>query len=207
MLGLVEPSFQDSSAYELTVDGISISSVRREALRERLVTIPQEPVFLPSGGTVAQNLDPAEKATEQDLDDLQQTLSGLRNIIDGMGGLRAEFCESNLSHGQRQLFSLARAVLKRRLQHGTVLLLDEFASSVDDETERAMMEVIETEFSNCTIIMVAHRLKVVQEFCTRVLAMNKGKIVEDGNPRALAAMNESWFGTLLMAIDSPAEAS
>ncbi|KAF1733907.1 ATP-dependent bile acid permease [Beauveria bassiana] len=79
------------------------------------------------------------------------------------------FTPSTLSQGQRQLFSLARAELERRIGGTSVLLLDEITSSIDAATESKMMETMMGEFHNATVIMVSHRLGIVVDMFERML--------------------------------------
>ncbi|KAI1029090.1 hypothetical protein LB504_012951 [Fusarium proliferatum] len=198
LLALLEPVQKDNSEYMLSIDGVPLSSINPQILRERIITVPQDPVFLPIGSTVMENLDPLGVATpEQCREVLQATC--LWDMVESQGGLCSILSESSLSQGQRQVFNIARAVLKRKTSGSSVLLLDEFTSSVDADTERDMLAMIEREFAGCTIVMVAHRLHIVSEFCDRVLVLDRGRIVEDGNPRTLARVDESWFASLLAA--------
>ena len=184
--------------YGLSIDGVPLSSMNRQTVRERLITVPQDPVFLPAGSTVRENLDPLGLATAEQCREVLQAMD-LWSMVDAQGGLGSVLSESSLSHGQRQIFSLARAVLKRKTTGSAVLLLDEFTSSVDADTERDMLAIMDREFAGCTIIMVAHRLHIVSEFCDRVLVLDRGRIVEAGNPRRLAEVDETWFANLLAA--------
>jgi len=79
-----------------------------------------------------------------------------------------------------------------------ILLLDEVSSSVDHETERAMQEIIRTEFKNYTVVAVSHRLDMIMDFDT-VVVMDSGEIVEAGVPEKLAAEPGSRFGDLVRA--------
>jgi ABC-type multidrug transport system fused ATPase/permease subunit len=81
---------------------------------------------------------------------------------------------------------------------GGILLLDEVSSSVDHETERAMQEILRTEFSNYTVIAVSHRLGMIMDY-DRVVVMDSGIIVELGIPRELAQSPGSKFGDLVRA--------
>jgi ABC-type transport system involved in cytochrome bd biosynthesis, ATPase and permease components len=119
------------------------------------------------------------------------------------GGLDAGMSAGTLSAGQRQLMSLGRALLRRfiRARNGSdcgILLLDEVSSSVDHETERVMQEIIRVEFKEYTIIAVSHRLDMIMDF-DRVVVMDKGEIVEVGNPVVLAGQAETRFGDLVLA--------
>ncbi|KAF5598631.1 multidrug resistance [Fusarium pseudocircinatum] len=198
LLTLLEPVQKDNFGYMLSIDSVPLSSISPQTLRERIITVPQDPVFLPIGSTVMENLDPLGAATTEQCREVLQAMD-LWDMVESQGGLESVLSESSLSQGQKQVFNIARAVLKRKTSASSLLLLDEFTSSVDADTERQMLAIIEREFAGCTIFMVAHRLHIVSEFCDRVLVLDRGRIVEDGDPRTLARVDESWFASLLAA--------
>ena len=193
-----------------------VKDIDRSTLRARLIALPQDAVFLPDGTPFRQNLDPLQVCT---LEECRSALKavGLLDFIERRGGLEAGMTPDTLSHGQKQLFSLARAVLRRRVRfredhkgegfnissaqysEGGILLLDEFSSSVDHDTDRAMQDIIMREFKNYTVIMVSHRLEMVLNFFDRVIVMDHGCIVENGNPRSLQQIAGSRFAELAQA--------
>ncbi len=165
LLALLEPLDEADNNTKLSIDGESLVSIDRQSLREHIITIPQDPVFLPSGSTISQNLDPFSAASRDQCEDILKHV-GLWSIVRDHGGsVDAVLQSSSLSQGQRQLFSLARAMIKHRVGGTSLLLLDEFTSSVDADTESRMMEMILDEFRNATVIMVSHRLGVVSSVC------------------------------------------
>lgn len=198
LLRLLDPVEKDGYGYTLSIDGVPLSSINRQTLRERLITVPQDPVFLPTGSTVKENLNPLGLATTEQCREVLEAMA-IWDVVEAQGGLDSVLSESSLSHGQRQVFSLARAVVKRKTTGCAVLLLDEFTSSVDADTEGDMLAIIDKEFASCTIIMVAHRLHLVSDFCDRVFVLDGGRVVEAGDPRVLGRVDETWFASLLAA--------
>ena len=96
--------------------------------------------------------------------------------------------EDLLSHGQRQLFCLARAMLRS----SRVLIIDEATASVDLQTDNLMQQIISEHFTDCTIIAVAHRLQTIRNF-DKIAVFENGKIVEYGEPDALLMDESSMF--------------
>ena len=198
LLGLLNPMYRNGTSCKISIDDVPLNTIDRHILRERLITVPQDPVFLPSGSTVAQNLDPLDEATPDQCASVLRDV-GLWHVMEDMGGLGAELNETALSQGQRQLFNLARAVLKRRTSQRSLLLLDEFTASVDADTERGMLKLVEQEFKGCTIVMISHRLDMVLEMFDTVMVMDKGMLVETGSPQVLRDTEGSRFAKLVEA--------
>ncbi|TVU06626.1 hypothetical protein EJB05_49850, partial [Eragrostis curvula] len=98
---------------------------------------------------------------------------------------------SNWSMGQRQILCLGRALLRRC----RILVLDEATASTDNATDVILQKTIRTEFKDCTVITVAHRIPTVMD-CTLVLAMSDGKVVELGKPMKLMETEGSLFREL-----------
>ncbi|KAH9885049.1 ABC multidrug transporter [Xylariomycetidae sp. FL2044] len=203
LLKLLDPLAADNDA--VLIDNTPLQRIDRATLRRRIIAVPQDTVFLPNGSTYQANLDPFGVATEADAQSVLKAVD-LWVLVLERGGLQAGMVASTLSQGQRQLFSLARAVLRRRVRgkslglggggtEGGVLLLDEVSSSVDQETEKLMQEIIRQEFKSYTVIAVSHRLDMIMDF-DRVVVLDKGAIVEVGNPRRLVAEPGTRFGEL-----------
>lgn len=174
----------------LTIDGVNLLAIPRSVLRERLTVIPQEPIFMK--GTIRQNLDTQELGEDDTAtEDVLQKL-GLWTIVANAGGLDVPMDpESLLSHGQRQMFCLARAMLRR----SKILIIDEATASVDVETDQLMQQIIAEHFVDCTIIAVAHRLQTIRHF-DRIVVFEDGGLVEYGEPDILLAEEGSKFKVL-----------
>ncbi|KAI2615181.1 P-loop containing nucleoside triphosphate hydrolase protein [Hypoxylon sp. NC1633] len=206
LLRLLDPIA--SCVDRITIDDTPLHMINRATLRERIIAVPQDPVFLPDGTSCQANLDPFRASTESECRAALETVN-LWEFVQERGGLAAGMSSDSLSGGQRQLFNLARAILRRRISlkqqqselgvtgtaAGGILLLDEVSSSVDQATDRAMQSIIREEFEDYTIIMVSHRLDMVLGFDT-VIVMDKGGIVETGTPRVLVETEGSKFREL-----------
>ncbi|WDK17382.1 ABC multidrug transporter [Colletotrichum graminicola] len=163
----------EQAAATKALDGVSLSIRPGEKIGIQFVL----------SGTVRQNLDPVGVVAGDDAV-IESTLAhlGLWETIRENGGLDAEFYEEALSHGQRQLFFLARAILRKDV--GRVVLLDEATSSVDIHTEKTVEDLIREEFKDHSVLAIAHRLDTVADF-DRVVVLDKGRVVEVGSPRDL----------------------
>ncbi|KAH7370165.1 putative ABC multidrug transporter [Rhexocercosporidium sp. MPI-PUGE-AT-0058] len=202
LLKLLEPL--PGIAATAMIDNIPLDRIERSTLRERIIVVPQEAVFLPEGSTFQENLDPFHAATAEECKNILKVMDSW-SFVEKRGGLEAEMGADTLSQGQQQLISLGRALLKRRIRaripgaNGGILLLDEVSSSVDDKTERIMQEIIRSDFKDYTVVAISHRLEMIMDF-DRVIVMDSGKIVEDGNPKILAAEGTATrFGELVRA--------
>jgi ABC-type multidrug transport system fused ATPase/permease subunit len=114
----------------------------------------------------------------------------LWETVQSKGGLDSELDSSFFSHGQRQLFCLARAVLRG----GKVIVLDEVTSNVDVLSDALMQQIIREKFQDCTILAIAHRLDTILDF-DRVALMRDGELVEFDAPQTLLS-RESAFKEL-----------
>ncbi|XP_044717675.1 ABC transporter domain-containing protein [Hirsutella rhossiliensis] len=181
----------------ITIDGIDISTIPRQAVRGRMNTVPQDPFFL--HGNVRLNVDPLESVEDERIIEVLRTLN-LWHIFEEHEGLDGEVSEETLSHGQRQLFCLARAMVKP----GRIVVMDEATSSVDADTDELMQRVLREELKGRTIITIAHKLHTVLDY-DRVVLLDKGRIVETGNPQELLKTPASPFRELYERLGSHGE--
>ncbi|CZR69716.1 related to multidrug resistance protein [Phialocephala subalpina] len=197
----------------ITIDDQDLSSLSREEIRSAIITIPQEPCLL--SGSVHFNAAPhtANIMSEADAKTFEASEASttssnppppvsdeaiitalqrvsLWDMIEKSGGLDTPIDSIGLSHGQKQLFCLARALLRK--DSSRILVLDEATSSVDKDTDVVMRNVIEEEFGSHTVISVAHRLSSLAK-CDRVVVLDGGRVVEVGSPRELYEKEGGWW--------------
>lgn len=172
----------------ITIDGIDISTIPRQEVRGRMNTVPQDPFFL--HGDVRLNVDPLGSVEDERIIEVLRTLN-LWDVFQENEGLDGEVSEESLSHGQRQLFCLARAMVKP----GRIVVMDEATSSVDLETDELMQRVLREQLRGRTIITIAHKLHTVLDY-DRVILLDKGRILETGNPQELLKTPASPFRAL-----------
>lgn len=161
----------------ITIDGIDITTLPRQEVRSRLNAIPQEPFFTKS--SVRSNADPTHQHPDAAIVLALEKVS-LWRLVRDRGGLDTVLDAEYFSHGQRQLFCLARAILRK----SKVVVLDEATSSVDALADELMQRVIREEFADCTVLAVAHRLDTILDF-DRVALLAAGELVEFDEPRRL----------------------
>ncbi|KAJ4024229.1 hypothetical protein NW766_000461 [Fusarium irregulare] len=181
---------------QITLDGEDISVIPRYLIRQRLSCLTQDPFVF--GDSIRANLDPCNESSDEEIRSALERV-GIWSVIrakvdDEKDPIDEKMDENFLSHGQRQLFCLARALLKK----SSLLILDEPTSSVDTQTDARMQEVIRTEFSHCTIIMIAHRIDTLLDF-DKVAVLDRGSLVEFGAPDELLRDEGGAFTRLYRA--------
>ncbi|XP_057593148.1 ATP-binding cassette sub-family C member 2 [Hippopotamus amphibius kiboko] len=170
----------EAAGGHITIDGVDIASIGLHDLREKLTIIPQDPILF--SGSLRMNLDPFNNYSDEEIWKALE-LAHLRSFVAGLqAGLSYEVTEGgdNLSIGQRQLLCLARALLRK----SKILIMDEATAAVDLETDNLIQMTIQTEFSHCTTITIAHRLHTIMD-SDKVMVLDNGKIVEYGSPEEL----------------------
>jgi ATP-binding cassette, subfamily C (CFTR/MRP), member 1 len=173
---------EDPTVGTIKIDDVELNTLTRSTVRERIICLPQDAMLFPRSFRF--NLDPGGDVFVEDekIFEYALRLAGLWDLVDERGGLSGEVEPQSLSHGEKQLLALARAVIRRKLQNGQcILVLDEATSSLDDDTQAKFQEIIDTEFKSNTVISVAHRLETLKYF-DEILVLHKGKVEKIGSP-------------------------
>ena len=177
--------FYDIQAGKILIDGVDITQMRREDLRGLFGMVLQDTWLF--SGTIMENIRYGRLGASDDeviaaaknayVHDFIRTLpEGYDMMLDEDG--------SNISAGQRQLITIARAILS----NPTILILDEATSSVDTRTEKMIQRAMENLMEGRTSFVIAHRLSTIRDSKT-ILVLNHGDIVEAGNHKELIAKN------------------
>ena len=180
--------FYDVTAGRVLIDGIDVRDVTQDSLRRQIGVVLQDNFLF--SGTVADNIRYGRlDATDEEVEIAARTV-GAHGFISGLSqGYQTELGErgGNLSQGQRQLISFARAILA----NPRVLVLDEATASVDTRTELVIQEALKKLLAGRTSFVIAHRLSTIRD-ADQVLVMEQGKIVERGTHDELVARGGAY---------------
>ncbi|XP_059549253.1 multidrug resistance-associated protein 1 isoform X1 [Myotis daubentonii] len=171
---------KESSAGEIIIDNVNIAKIGLHDLRFKITIIPQDPILF--SGSLRMNLDPFSQYSDEEVWTSLE-LAHLKNFVSALPDKLNHECTEggeNLSVGQRQLVCLARALLRKT----KILVLDEATAAVDLETDDLIQSTIRTQFEDCTVLTIAHRLNTIMDY-TRVIVLDKGEIRECGAPSDL----------------------
>ncbi len=177
--------FYDVNDGKITVDGIDISSVRKDSLRRRIAIVLQDTHMFSE--TVRENIRYGKlDAGDDDVENaayLANAHEFIERLHDGYDTMLNDDA-SNISQGQRQLLSIARAMIA----DPDILILDEATSSVDTRTELKIQEAMKNLMYGRTSFVIAHRLSTIRE-ADKILVLVDGRIVEQGNHKELIALD------------------
>ncbi|KAF9435418.1 hypothetical protein BGZ76_006323 [Entomortierella beljakovae] len=171
----------------ISIDGIDISKIGMHDLREKMAIIPQEPFLF--RGTLRSNLDPISQHQDIDIWSALE-VSELKNMVENLSGGLDTVVEDhgkNFSIGERQLLSLARAILRQ----SKIIVMDEATANVDLQSDRLIQKAIHSKFKDSTVITIAHRLNTVIGGYDRILVLDQGRVVEFGEPWELLNQDPS----------------
>ncbi|MCJ2130097.1 ABC transporter transmembrane domain-containing protein [Methylobacterium sp. E-045] len=175
--------FYDPQSGVVRVDGVDITAVDPDSLRERMSLVPQDPTVF--SGSVMDNIrygrPQASEAEIHRAAELAHADGFIRALPQGYATQVGERGVT-LSGGQRQRVAIARAILK----DAPILLLDEATSALDAESERAVQTALDTLMRGRTTLVIAHRLATIRA-ADRILVLDGGRIVETGTHESLLA--------------------
>jgi len=169
--------FYDINTGKITIDGVDIADISKKDLRSCISIVLQDPVLF--NDTVENNIKYGrEDASDEDVDKALEFANCSKMVARLPEGKKTILTEgaSNISQGQRQLLTIARAVLA----NPKILILDEATSSVDTRTEKKIQDAMVKLMKNRTSIIIAHRLSTIAD-ADLIVVLDKGKVVEMGN--------------------------
>ena len=180
--------FYDVNGGEIKIDEQNIKDVTQESLHKAMSYIPQSNQMLER--TIGENIaygrpnakmEEIEQAAKDAFADefIHELPNGYKTILNA---------QNQLSGGQMQRLSIARAILK----DSPILLLDEATSALDSESEFYIQKAIENVIQDKTVLVVAHRLSTLKNM-DRIIVIEKGKIVEDGTLKELIAKKGKFY--------------
>uniref|UniRef100_A0A8C5PF16 ATP binding cassette subfamily C member 8 n=1 Tax=Leptobrachium leishanense TaxID=445787 RepID=A0A8C5PF16_9ANUR len=184
----------DTFQGRIVIDGIDIAKLPLQTLRSRLSIILQDPILF--SGSIRFNLDPENKCTDSMLWEALE-IAQLKPVVKALpGGLDASVTEGgeNFSVGQRQLFCLARAFVRK----SSILIMDEATASIDMATENILQKVVMTAFDDRTVVTIAHRVHTILN-ADMVIVMKRGAIMEYDKPEVLLEQEDSMFASYVQA--------
>jgi ATP-binding cassette, subfamily B, multidrug efflux pump len=187
--------FYDVTGGRITVDGHDIRAVTQESLRSQIGVVLQEPFIF--SDTIANNIRYGRPEATLDEVVAAAKLANCHEVIirlqDGYETVAHER-GSQFSIGQRQLFSIARAILA----DPRILVLDEATSAVDTETEALIQDALEKLMASRTAIVIAHRLSTIRK-ADQIVVLKEGRIVELGNHQSLVSQPGGYYAALVQA--------
>ena len=181
--------FYDVDSGSITIDGVDIRNIKREALRKNIAMVLQDTHLFT--GTVRENIRYGRlDATDEEVEEAARTASAYSFImrLDKGFDTMLEGDGANLSQGQRQLLNIARAALSK----APILVLDEATSSVDTRTERHIERGLERLMARRTTFVIAHRLSTVRN-ANAILVLEAGEVIERGTHDELLAMKGRYY--------------
>ncbi|XP_027198223.2 ATP-binding cassette sub-family C member 4-like [Dermatophagoides pteronyssinus] len=177
---------------KIIIDSVNCSDIGLHELRSKISIIPQEPVaFI---GSLRKNLDPFDVRSDEEIWNALEKVQIKKVVNEMYEKLEYQLSEGgdNLSVGQRQLICLARALLRRN----KILILDEATANVDNHTDSLIQQTIRNNFSDCTVITIAHRLNTIID-SDRIIVMDAGRVAQFDTPLNLIQNEQGIFYNLI----------
>lgn len=177
--------FYDVNSGEICIDGHNVKDFKRMELREMFGMVLQDTWLF--HGTIMENIRYGRlDATDEEVIAAAKAAHAHHFIMSQPGGYQMELNEetSNISQGQKQLLTIARAILA----DNKIMILDEATSSVDTRTEERIQKAMDNLMKGRTSFVIAHRLSTIRD-ADLILVMKDGDIIEQGTHESLLAKN------------------
>ncbi|MBI0103529.1 lipid A export permease/ATP-binding protein MsbA [Gilliamella sp. W8145] len=180
------PRFYDVSEGEILLDSINIKEYTLKSLRKQIGYVSQNVHLF--NGSIAENIAYGEQGyhSEEDIIRAAKQANAIEFINKLEHGINTQIGDNGilLSGGQRQRIAIARVLLR----DNPILIFDEATSALDNESERLVQEAIEILQKDRTSIIIAHRLSTIEK-ADRILVIDDGKVIEDGDHQSLINLN------------------
>ncbi|MDF2591675.1 MAG: transporter related [Clostridia bacterium] len=182
------PRFYDVTAGQVLIDGIDVKEVTQHDLRERIGYIPQKGSLF--SGTIESNLKYAnESATIDDLNKAAEIAQALEFINEKPEGITAEISQggTNVSGGQKQRLSIARALVKKP----KIYIFDDSFSALDFKTDAALRKALKSQTEESTVLIVAQRISTIMN-AEQIIVLEDGNVVGMGTHKELMKNCETY---------------
>jgi ABC-type multidrug transport system fused ATPase/permease subunit len=169
-------------------DDTNTREIDLEYLRSHIAIVPQEVMLF--ADTIQENIRFGRpEASAQEIEDAAKAANALEFIQSFPEGMNTQVGDRGiqLSGGQKQRIAIARAILK----NPAILILDEATSALDSESEKLVQDALDRLMTNRTAIVIAHRLSTIRK-ADKIIVLQEGKIVEEGNHETLIALNGAY---------------
>ncbi|MBL4732626.1 MAG: ATP-binding cassette domain-containing protein [Rhizobiaceae bacterium] len=194
--------FYDPDSGKITLDGTDIRELDPMELRKSIGFVPQETIIF--AASAYENIAYGNPAASREAVMAAAQAANAHEFIEQLSnGYETELGERGvmLSGGQRQRLAIARAILK----DAPILLLDEATSALDAESEKLVQDALDKLMDKRTTLIIAHRLATILK-ADRILVMDKGQVVEEGNHKKLVKKNGIYARLARLQFDVGAEA-
>ena len=184
--------FYDLNSGEIKIDGVNINRYDKNSVRALVGMVLQDTWLF--NDTIFNNIRYGKlNATEEEVIAASKEAHADNFIMQSAEGYGMVLNEDtdNISHGQKQLLTIARTILSNK----QILVLDEATSSVDTRTEKIIQKAMDKLMKNRTSFIIAHRLSTVRD-ADKIIVIDDGHIIEQGNHDELMEQKGYYYNTL-----------